>query len=1448
MNRMTKFGFAWLAIAFASLFTAVPAMAAPDYTGNCAGVPVLVNNATITDNTGNCVIAAGTGSTPKSVTATGTISITANGPVSGVNLIAHGSITVSSPSQPINLLDVVNQNTIGNIGLVGSSITTRNIWLEGANASGNISVEATGDITGATITADSGVSAVFIWSTTGQVNYTGAIDSGGTVEFIANGSVSTQNVSTRNTSGAPILITANTGSISTTALSNHNSTISLTAGSGVTTTTVGTTLQGAIDITNNSGAVRTGALTANGPTGGDSGILVVSQGTITVTGQISANNGQVDLITVGSGSGSISTQEIDSTGNHISILTEQPSASIQTGAIVASASAVNLNTLGATSNIQTGQITDTGTCVIPAPPSPEWPTPTSCVNVSATGTVQTTGVNASATGTTGNGSSVAIAGNQLVLNPSSVTNITANAGTSSGNGGSISITEVTSTVPVSLGTGSGKLSLSALAGSSSGNGGTINLQAPNATVSNFIPSINLSARGTTGDGGRFTLVAKDLSFNPSAVSAITANAGSSSGNGGTIALTNSTGTGAITLGAGAGQVSLSALAGSAAGNGGSIYVLAPAANIVQTATTIDLSSRGQSGDGGHVTFNGAQLTFPSATPVTLKANAGANSGNGGSISLFTAAATQVNLGTGNGQISIFANAGSSGGAGGALSITAANAAIVDSHAVIDVSGKGANGDGGSISFSSSTFQFAANVASGLIANAGSISGNGGHINIGSAGVNPVVLANGIVVFQASGSGSGLGGTVAISNAKAPAPIPPATNSAIEVGQIIFVNAGASAAVSDFDGSISINGVSCQQHKTAIASWPSATWDCTSGNAVVYPAVANAAIALPEPYVRYPLVTNNTQLFTMLNLSDWNKFFGNYTQTGGNTDLGETISDTTNGFVASTIFAQDGNGTTNSYPAAETVLQLGQAVDVAYSTVSNGTQFTNAVTADYSISGLMNTTPCSTVFSFNTSLCSLYSGHSNTYIFNQYFFGGAQPANAQIFQSVFEHVESNAIPVPGFEHTLSYFTQSATVVNATVAPAIPTCHRSTTGHWPDNYYFYCGSIQGNDDAARGALLRIQSLDGHSAISPSPASQRLNNAGGRFFVFATPSDFLAYCSSSSTPHIDCTPSNEPFGKLEEGRTTNTSPINDSIIFEVTLGKLGTYLPEVTAHEAGHQLDLLYGAIYSTTGRLSTAPVGTQGNVFSFNLNTYDWPAINAISPVCTNNGTGLFGSRQRQDFGWICSSITTVTVGGTIVANDIVKILVLDAKLPGNPAQSIPKGEEVVEYQVVSGDVGNPVALASHIAQAINANGKLQAAGVTASPTSATVNILSESNGKNGTTYFSVVQGTESIVVGNTIQGGHGSLTGGLTGASNKEILETSWPYFYLDANGKDYRIEFWAEATAALTSNDRPGSWSPDYWLHLDPGFWCSTRVVFDLMAKDTFPTNGDYGPHECGAP
>jgi hypothetical protein len=318
-------------------------------------------------------------------------------------------------------------------------------------------------------------------------------------------------------------------------------------------------------------------------------------------------------------------------------------------------------------------------------------------------------------GTTGNGGQIKLTAYQGLTFDGTASYLKADSGSTSGDGGKIIL--VTSSSPITIGTGSsGSVDLSAKS-NANGKGGTVDITSYSGITADSA-HINVSA-GTDKQGGTISLNAGYSSL--ALAGDVNADGGTGNGAGGTISLS----AGGFTLPSGVNTKFVAD--GNGAGRGGSITVVTHWQGITV------------SGDNG--TFS-----------IEAKSS---GSGNGGSATLTSDSA--ISLASGSLNVSAGTN-----GNGGTINVTSNSILSLDGNLSLNAGAAG-SGDGGTLSLSAAGFSLPSGSNTKFVAD-GNGTGNGGTITVVTQSQGIIVSGdNGTFSLEAVATGFGNGGTVTLTS-------------------------------------------------------------------------------------------------------------------------------------------------------------------------------------------------------------------------------------------------------------------------------------------------------------------------------------------------------------------------------------------------------------------------------------------------------------------------------------------------------------------------------------------------------------------------------------------------------------------------------------------------------------------------------------------------------------
>ena len=365
------------------------------------------------------------------------------------------------------------------------------------------------------------------------------------------------------------------------------------------------------------------------------------------------------------------------------------------------------------------------------------------------------------------------------------------------------------------------------------------------------------------------------------------------------AYTNTTGLAFL----GTGVVSIDANATTGAGGGVSLF----GDKFTFNAPTFNINANGPTtgnGDGGTVYVGSSQLTISPTSKVTVTANAASAAGATGNAILgdisngsapkaiqFYPGPVNLDIGTAAsvGQVSFAAKGGTAGGNGGTIVISSNPVNLKTANAVN------------------------ASALAGL--------GNGGEIFFYSyiQSVDPAATVTAI------GKGAGTGGKFTGYSGLAAL--------AGDVNKYVKVDGGTTVGA-NFHGSISLNGITCQQRKTTSASvWPKTYWNCVhTGNAAetaIDKAIGDVIVTKLSSTARTPIGTR-VYVYEFADFTALQNFFS---QTFADQVAGATFPAT--GTTPNIYAAVTAPANRTEPPMRElTIHEIGHAFDIFYSRESN----------------------------------------------------------------------------------------------------------------------------------------------------------------------------------------------------------------------------------------------------------------------------------------------------------------------------------------------------------------------------------------------------------------------------------------------------------------------------------------------------------------------------------
>ncbi len=241
-----------------------------------------------------------------------------------------------------------------------------------------------------------------------------------------------------------------------------------------------------------------------------------------------------------------------------------------------------------------------------------------------------------------------------------------------------------------------------------------------------------------------------------------------------------------------------------------------------------------------------------------------------------------------------------------------------------------NGKGGNITFIFDSGRLVLdNIAGGMSLSANSADGDGGVITVENENNGRVEITDDAVtqpVVTATGSGDGKGGRFRVKKITSFNP-----TTSLDVYELIKVDGGQNLAQTDFDGEISLNGVTCQQWRLGSA-WPRSYWDCANPSAD-RASVPNNAILGDFADSRVPALkaqlgnsnTNTVRLYLFDSRTALNTFF--HDQVTGNIG-GATSRSPNNKHIYVSVFLKIGQSTRTAKQIGEaSAHEIGHAIDI-----------------------------------------------------------------------------------------------------------------------------------------------------------------------------------------------------------------------------------------------------------------------------------------------------------------------------------------------------------------------------------------------------------------------------------------------------------------------------------------------------------------------------------------
>lgn len=640
---------------------------------------------------------------------------------------------------------------------------------------------------------------------------------------------------------------------------------------------------------------------------------------------------------------------------------------------------------------------------------------------SATGDVAITSAafnvnaNARASGT-GNAGTIYFAATNTNFGPAAKVKFSSNGPTSgSGNGGNISVFPGNVALgTLKLGTNAGNVQVLANAGSTGGDGGTVNINPFPGSISietaNAVTASASTGASANSKGGSITLIGNPNVTVPSTLTGASLNVdGKGNKDGGTIKIL---GNGTLDLGTAQGGLNLSAKA-NGTGKGGNIEI-GYTTTLTQNGviSVAGGSGSGSNGEGGTIVLH----HLGSATISGQLIADGAGTGKAGTININSSAFNTMDL-----NDAVMSASGDPSGSGAGNSIVIANAGTI----AVDNSHFKANGGGSG-------------------GNAGTISMN---IDPGATAIN-VTTAK----FEAKGTANGEGGRVDINKATGTFTTTD-PNIGINVHYVINVDGGTGVGTSGFNGSIALNGITCQQWKTAAAIYPKVAWDCiTPASGANISTLVSAGGSFSSTIqgqlanlISPPPAAQRVNVYAMNSLRDFESYFARVPDLLHNNQYGRSI---VSWLRVSATFVSSDNGLNTTLSGSPTIMvgalahELGHNLDYIWGpglfVLSDQSAWTSKMAPAFAALDLL---PCGNVFF--TATCTTYPSLTNTQRWNARFTGIQSTDPQELFAAMYEHVQSSSTGIPPsyqaepeLEKALASLTSLKTYMTNTVASPPP----------------------------------------------------------------------------------------------------------------------------------------------------------------------------------------------------------------------------------------------------------------------------------------------------------------------------------------------------------------------------------------------------------------------------
>ncbi|MBS1992106.1 MAG: hypothetical protein JSS83_16405 [Cyanobacteria bacterium SZAS LIN-3] len=214
-------------------------------------------------------------------------------------------------------------------------------------------------------------------------------------------------------------------------------------------------------------------------------------------------------------------------------------------------------------------------------------------------------------------------------------------------------------------------------------------------------------------------------------------------------------------------------------------------------------------------------------------------------------------------------------------------------------------------------------------------------------------------------------------------------------------------------------------------------------------------------------------------------------------------------------------------------------------------------------------------------------------------------------------------------------------------------------WPQNRLWICAdptAAPPNNQVTAAditsATQALQKLGSGSISTASNAKTQLNTSDHNFFVFLSKSDFATYCLQGASANLPApTPLPCPtITPTDYGTSFPTGSVWSSITWANDVhAALGETIGNTMAHEAGHQLDTVYGFSVYGSGRISQEP---REYAIRMTGATLTLTGSVTAGDTLTLNITGQFTSGSN--------AYTTIPLTHPVVAGDSLANIATDFK--------------------------------------------------------------------------------------------------------------------------------------------------------------------------------------------